>query len=113
MRMLWVAILFVAVVVLALATRRRRPVDPLSEAQAPAPPPKRSIGWRVLHSPDAVERAAQLLRQGNRVEAIEVFRAVAGLDPAEAEQAVAELERHLASGGPLAKLLDPSGGAKP
>jgi ribosomal protein L7/L12 len=66
----------------------------------------------VLHSPDAVERAALLLRQGNKIEAIKVFREAGGLDPTEAKQVVDELERQLASGGALAKLLDPSGGAE-
>jgi hypothetical protein len=112
MRMLWIALaLLVGVVVLSIATRRGRPVDPLAGAQTPSPAPKRSLGWRVLHSPEAVERAAQLVRQGNKLEAIEVFREAGGLDLTEAKQVVDELERHLASGGALAKLLDPSGGS--
>jgi hypothetical protein len=106
--LLWIALgLLAVVVVLAFTTRGGAAVDPLARQRGDAPAkPSRGGLWKLMHSGDAVERAALLVRQGNKIEAIQVLREATGVELTEAKQAVDEIERSLASGGPLGKLLD-------
>ena len=109
--MIWVAIaLLVVVAALAITTRRGRAVEPLGAARGAGAASDRGALFRLMKSPDAVERAAFLVRQGNKVEAIAVLREATGLDLTAAKQAVDEIEHQLATGGPLGRLLDPNAG---
>src|SRR4029450_10423335 len=105
--LLWIALgLLAVVVVLAFTTRGGAAVDPLARQRAAAPAkPSRGGLWKLMHSGDAVERAALLVRQGNKIEAIQVLRDATGVELTEAKQAVDEIERSLASGGPRGERL--------
>jgi ribosomal protein L7/L12 len=105
--MLLVATLVLAAVVIVLAFATRRPAEVRTVAPE-ATGTSGSLGatWKLLRSGDAVQRVAELVRAGRKVEAIELLREASGLGLAEARDAVDDLERQLASGGPLARLLD-------
>jgi len=105
--LLWIALgLLVVVAVLAFVTRSG---GASVATAAPAESSPRAL-WKLMHSGDAVERAALHVRQGNKIEAIKALREATGLDLTQAKQAVDEIERALATGSPLGKLLDPGGG---
>jgi ribosomal protein L7/L12 len=106
--LLSVLVLAVAVAALALVTRRPRAADPLGARREQRKGSGLRVLYRLARAGDAVERAAAELRAGNKIEAVKIVREAAGLELAEAQEAVDLLEEQLASGGPLAKLLTPS-----
>jgi ribosomal protein L7/L12 len=97
-------VLAAAVAVLSFATRRPKERRLGAEPEAAASDKVRAT-WKLLRQGDAAWRIAEQLRAGQKIEAIKLLREASGLGLAEAKSAVEDLERQLASDGPLARLL--------
>jgi ribosomal protein L7/L12 len=91
------------VAVLAVATRRASGPDP---SHAAAGGWSLASGWKLLQARgDTLERAAELVRDGRKVEAVELVREATSLSLVEARHAIDSLEHQLATRGTLARLL--------